>query len=274
MLSADDHAGRGLVGESRVEGEAETGEEPDRAIEVLDGQVDEDLRSHRFLQDQFGALRAKRLQLRLQCAAECRTPLAAPPIGVEGREAREQPVFHDLTEHGRHHQVASGEAALEMLLVAEPLGERLQALYDHGLRLRSPFLGPGLAGVEDVDRGELHGEGLDRVQGRDHPLRDPCPALRLHRRQRLGPTGDVQHDGAELEQLDLVVAVGGHLRKRLPTAVGLRILGVEIDQHRLVGDASLLERPADPQIAHIALGERRNPAKSRYLNSHGLPLMV
>jgi hypothetical protein len=42
-LLADDHAGRGLVRELRVEGEAERREEADRPVEVPNGQVDEDL---------------------------------------------------------------------------------------------------------------------------------------------------------------------------------------------------------------------------------------
>src|SRR5262249_17336936 len=42
-LLADDHAGGVVVGELRVEGEAELGEERDRSLQVADGQVEEEL---------------------------------------------------------------------------------------------------------------------------------------------------------------------------------------------------------------------------------------
>lgn len=45
---ADDHAGRGVVGELRVEGKSEPGEKGNRGLEIGDRQVDENLRSHGF----------------------------------------------------------------------------------------------------------------------------------------------------------------------------------------------------------------------------------
>src|SRR5690606_6185456 len=44
----DHHAGRGLVGELRIEGEAQAAEELDRALEVAHRQIDEDLAGHRL----------------------------------------------------------------------------------------------------------------------------------------------------------------------------------------------------------------------------------
>ena len=71
--------------------------------------------------------------------------------------------------------------------------------------------------------------------------------------------GDVQHDGARLEEHQPVLLIDGHLPKWLhaPVAVGLLVLGT--DQPLLIRKARLFERPAHAKIPHQALGERRYP---------------
>ena len=52
-ILADDHAGARGVGELLVERVAETGEELDRLVEVLHGQVDENLHGHLVLPEKI-----------------------------------------------------------------------------------------------------------------------------------------------------------------------------------------------------------------------------
>src|SRR6185369_14910393 len=66
---------------------------------------------------------------------------------------------------------------------------------------------------------------------------------------------------ARLEQHQAVVVDRRHLAEGLHRPVGGRLLVVGPDQHHLVGQACLLERPAHAQVAHQALGERRHPAE-------------
>ena len=73
--------------------------------------------------------------------------------------------------------------------------------------------------------------------------------------------GDVQDDRARLEQRQVAVLEHRHLAERLQGAVGGGLLVVEADQAHFVRQAGLLERPADAQVAHQALRERRHPAE-------------
>ena len=123
--------------------------------------------------------------------------------------------------------------------------------------------------MEGVEGDEVLGVGLDGVQRRDHPGGHPRPARRVAGRQRLGPGGQMQHDSAGLEHLDLVVAVGRTLAKGLPLAIALRRLDGRVDQGDGVIKSRLLQRPADAQVANVALGEGRNPGIGRYGTGHG-----
>ena len=116
------------------------------------------------------------------------------------------------------------------------------------------------AGLQ-VDHVERRDRRLDGVQRRQHPGANACPRGGVARHQRLGALAQVHDDGAGLEQHQAVVVDRRHLAERLHCAIGGRLLVVGADQHHLVGDARLLERPAHAQVAHQPLGERRNPAK-------------
>ena len=56
---------------------------------------------------------------------------------------------------------------------------------------------------------------------------------------------EVNQDRAALEQLDLVVAVSGHLAERLLGEIFLRPRLGHVEQADPVGPLDLLERPAD-----------------------------
>jgi len=66
-------------------------------------------------------------------------------------------------------------------------------------------------------------------------------------------------DCAGLEQPQIALAIAGHLTKRLLAIIICRTLAASIEQARAVAETGFFERPADPQIADQAGGERRHP---------------
>src|SRR3546814_13952206 len=90
---------------------------------------------------------------------------------------------------------------------------------------------------------------------------------------------DLQDDGAALEHQDAVLPVGRHLSKRLLLEVRRRPLVQRVEQALPVGEAGFLQRPANTQVADLALGEVRTPGEGGDLDGGlrtdrhgGLPL--
>ena len=167
-----------------------------------------------------------------------------------------------VAQHGDHHQVADGEAALEPLLVAERVGQQLEPRLDLLDHLRPPLLRPVLAAVEDVDVDQLEDHRLDAVQRGDQPGdRRASAPFGVGRQQPLVAQAEVDQDRAAFEQLDLVVAIGRHLAERLLVEIVGRARVHRVEQADPIGPADLLERPADAQVADQPGGEVGHPAE-------------
>src|SRR5262249_35153802 len=98
----------------------------------------------------------------------------------------------------------------------------------------------------------------------DQPLRRARPRARLPGQERFAALADVKNDRSALEQHASVLLENRHLPERLQRAVVRLVLVAQLQEARPVGEARFLDRPAHAKVAHPALRERGNPAKSRY----------
>ncbi len=128
-------------------------------------------------------------------------------------------------------------------------------------RAGAPQLGPFLIRVEKLDHRDVHDMWLDGIQRGDQPLRRTGSRVGILRQERFVAFADVQDDGAALEQGAAVLLEDRNLAERLKRAVVGLVLIALPQEARSVGKTGLLERPAHTKIAHLALRERRNPAK-------------
>ena len=87
-------------------------------------------------------------------------------------------------------------------------------------------------------------------------------ARRVLRQERLAPLADMEHDGAGFEEDEAVLLEDRHLPEGLQRAILRLVLIALLEKARLVRQARFLQRPARAQIAHLALGEVRNPFES------------
>src|SRR6185437_7453289 len=69
---------------------------------------------------------------------------------------------------------------------------------------------------------------------------------------------DAVHDRAGFEQAHAVRLEGGYLAERMPLAACRAVALGRVDQHGLVREPRLLERPAHAQVAHQAAREGRH----------------
>jgi hypothetical protein len=167
-------------------------------------------------------------------------------------------------QHRDHQQVADGEAvAFEPLVVTEPVGDPAEALDQLRAGARLAQLGPFLAGVEGVQRGEAHHEWLDAVQRRIGPLDSTGSGDGVARKQPLILVADVLDDGAAFEQLQIAFAIGRHLAEGLFTLIAGRD---RPDGANGIVEPRFLQRPADAKVANLASRKRRNPAEGGELD--------
>src|ERR671912_341913 len=108
----------------------------------------------------------------------------------------------------------------------QPPGERRKLHAGERLLARPPRLCPLFLRVEQVEIGQVGDMRLDRVHGREQPLRHLGPASRIAWRQRLGPVGEVLDDGGALEQHQTGVLDHWNLAPGLDVPVGGRVLVV------------------------------------------------
>ena len=99
-----------------------------------------------------------------------------------------------------------------------------------------------------------------------------CIALQ---RQHHGLAGEMQDGRSGLEQLDIVVAIRRHLAERLPLPVIGRIARLMVDQHGLVGQTRLLQRPEEAadtgskDVLNIPKYQRVRPNQMFVIRSRG-----
>ena len=108
-----------------------------------------------------------------------------------------------------------------------------------------------------VKRSQVLDRGLDRIQCGEHPRAGPCQPVRIARRQRFGLLGDVEHDGARLEQLQFVRLDRRDLAKRLQRTIARARLILRTNQALAIGDARFFQRPPESRAPGPA--RRRAP---------------
>ena len=72
----------------------------------------------------------------------------------------------------------------------------------------------------------------------------------------------MEHDGSGFEEDEAVFLEHRHLPEGLQRAIVRFVLIALFEEARLVRQAGLLQRPTRAQVAHLALGEVRNPFES------------
>ena len=131
-----------------------------------------------------------------------------------------RPPGHDVgvpqnAQHRGHHEVCRRETILQVGSISKPVLNGVKPLLHHFHCGRAARSRPTLAGVEQVDFGEVLDVGLNRVQGGKNPRTCARPSIGIGRHQRLGPFGDMDHDGARLEQLQISTLDRRDLAERL-----------------------------------------------------------
>src|SRR5262245_3368645 len=203
-------------------------------------------------------------ELRVERAPECRPCCASLDISCEAPVAGYDVGVAQDAQHGRHHEIARGKAvAVEIGLVAQRLGQGCQAVTYERLGTGAAKFCPLLIGVEQINQGDVHHEGLNGIERRDQPLRGAGSRLGILRQKRFAALADVQHDGARFEQHKVVLHEDRDLAERLQRTI-LRLVPVALlEEARLVGETGLLEGPAHAQITYLTLCEWRYRMKGR-----------
>src|SRR3954469_18437586 len=125
--------------------------------------------------------------------------------------------------------------------------------------------------MEQVDRRQILNVRLHGIERREHPRRPAGAAVGLPRHQGIRALGNMQENGAGLEQYQSVLFIGRDLAKRLHRAIAGGLLIFRPDQARLIRQARFFQRPAYAQIAHQSAREVRYPAKCAYFDHCYVP---
>src|SRR5215510_14307445 len=118
------------------------------------------------------ARRSRRLpkvaELCVERAPECWPGGAPLHIGGEAPVARHDVGVMEDAKHGRHHQIACGEAvAVEIGFVVQRLRQRPESVTYERFGTGAAKFCPLLIGVEQVNQRDVHHERLDGIEGRD-----------------------------------------------------------------------------------------------------------